>query len=128
MQRLLDSLSPQRPEDLLASAERRETELQLQLKDAVAKAGGLAGKVRQCHLDERAAWDHWLAQPDAEMSDLRQALLVLLDRMHSTSVCQALPGRSKAAVEAESRKCNMARTASATRLVLQQRQPEVLLL
>ena len=71
MQKLLECLSPQPLEALLASAERREADLLQQLRETDAKVSGLAARVRQCHLDERAAWDLWLLRPAPEAQDVR---------------------------------------------------------
>lgn len=78
-QKLLECLSPQSPEALLASAERREAVLLQQLRETAAKVDGLAGKVCQCHLDEREAWDQWLSRQAPEASDLRQVCMIYFD-------------------------------------------------
>lgn len=71
LQELLERLSPQNPGTLLASAERREAHLLQQLTEAAAKIDGLADKVQQSHLEERAAWDLWLSRPIPDALDLR---------------------------------------------------------
>lgn len=55
----------------LVKAERHEAEVLQQLKEMATKIYILAGKVRQCHLDERAEWEQRLSQPISEALDLR---------------------------------------------------------
>ncbi|KAK9793481.1 hypothetical protein WJX73_009917 [Symbiochloris irregularis] len=71
-QKLLECLSPSSREISLAKAERQEAEVLQQLKEIATKVHSLAGKVRQCHLDERADWEQWLSRPIPEAPDLRE--------------------------------------------------------